>query len=203
MQFPAYQRSRHLEELSVWECIQSYALVVFLGMPLVPHLPLVGYLEHKNSLVDCTYCFAVMTGKVEVGRNWCCCSLSGSCSLPETTGVVEFGSLVGRNIRPSLLSVLRHSSTSGSPVGVEDRDAIIRQLQQSGVFSTAQAPAHRTFPRPRDVLHAKPSSKIHEWIAERLHLTWSVFFCRSAPLYMYNTTQNMISEVCQKRQCMV
>ncbi len=55
-----------------------------------------------------------------------------------------------------------------APSSERDRDAIIRQLQQSGVFSTTHARTHRTFPRPRDVLHAKSNSEICEWIAERL-----------------------------------
>ena len=46
----------------------------------------------------------------------------------------------------------------------KERDTIIHQLQESKVFSSIQSHAHRTFPAPRDVLHAKSDTELKEWI---------------------------------------
>ena len=45
--------------------------------------------------------------------------------------------------------------TNRVPTSEKDSDAIVHQLQQSGIFSRAQVRSHHTLPNPRDVLHAK------------------------------------------------
>ena len=48
------------------------------------------------------------------------------------------------------------------------RDTIIRELQRTKVFSTLQDRKYRTFPRPRDPLHAKSISEVLEWITKHI-----------------------------------
>ena len=50
----------------------------------------------------------------------------------------------------------------------KDRDTIIRELQRTKVFSTLQDRKYRTFPRPRDPLHAKSISEVLEWITKHI-----------------------------------
>ena len=45
----------------------------------------------------------------------------------------------------------------------KETDVIIHKLQESKVFSSLQFHAHRSFPAPRDVLHAKSHTVMKEW----------------------------------------
>ncbi len=55
-----------------------------------------------------------------------------------------------------------------APTSEKDRDAIVRQLQQSGIFSSTRTRVHRTFPKSRDVLHAKSHVELCEWITDHI-----------------------------------
>ena len=58
--------------------------------------------------------------------------------------------------------------THCAPTSEEDRDAIVHQLQESGIFSCAQMRSHRTFPNPRDVLHAKSHDELCAWMIDHI-----------------------------------
>ena len=58
--------------------------------------------------------------------------------------------------------------THRAPTSEKDRDAIVHQLQQSGVFSHAQVRSHHTFPNPRDVLHAKCHDELRTWMIDHI-----------------------------------
>lgn len=50
----------------------------------------------------------------------------------------------------------------------KDRDLIIGQLQHAQVFTSIAGRKHTTFPKPRDVLHAKQRDEIVSWMQERI-----------------------------------
>ena len=50
----------------------------------------------------------------------------------------------------------------------KDRNAIVHQLQQFGIFSRAQVQSHHTFPNPRDVLHAKCHDELCAWMIDHI-----------------------------------
>ncbi len=55
-----------------------------------------------------------------------------------------------------------------APTSEKGRDAIVRQLQQSGIFSSIRTRVHRTFPQPRDVLHDKSHVELCEWMTDHV-----------------------------------
>ena len=56
-------------------------------------------------------------------------------------------------------------------IGSYERDAtvVVKELSQVNVFTTVSERKHPSFPRPRNVLHAKTKQDVVSWMTKRLH----------------------------------
>lgn len=50
-----------------------------------------------------------------------------------------------------------------------DINIVVNELIKSKVFSTINGRKHPTFPSPKDLLHVKSNSELHEWMMYRLN----------------------------------
>ena len=65
-------------------------------------------------------------------------------------------------------SVSQPSGAHHSPLFKKDLDVIVKELQEYEVFTRIPGRKHHSFPKPRDILHAKPCKPISVWVREHL-----------------------------------